>query len=46
LKKYEENWKDTLNNVNSLLEQWADNLKSKYQNTISEALSGLEDEIN
>lgn len=43
--KYEENWKDTISNLNSEIENWAENLASQYENTISQIMADFERQL-
>lgn len=44
--KYEENWKASVSNVNSLLENWIDQVTAKYENTISNIIDSLNDKLS
>lgn len=46
LEKYEENWKNTVSNVNSLVENWAEALTTKYENTIDALVKSLNNKIS
>lgn len=43
--KYQQNWLDTVQNLNSTIETWANNLANQYENTISDILDQLNDAI-
>ena len=46
LEKYEENWKNAVSNVNSLLEGWMEQVTTKYENTIDNMIKYLNDKIS
>lgn len=46
LAKYEANWKESVSNVNQLLEDWATNLTKKYENTIDKMIQSLNDKVS
>lgn len=46
LEKYEENWKSAVSDVNSLVENWAEALTTKYENTIDTLVKYLNDKVS
>ena len=46
LEKYEENWKSAVSDVNSLVENWAEALTTKYENTIDALVKSLNDKVS
>lgn len=45
-KKFEENYKETINNLNSLIEESAENLKNKYMNAIDDIFNELDKKLS
>lgn len=46
LEKYEENWKSAVSDVNGLVENWAEALTTKYENTIDALVKSLNDKVS
>ncbi len=46
LTKYEANWKESVSNVNQLLENWATQVTTKYENTVDKMIQILNDKMS